>query len=123
MFGLGPATRIYVALGATDMRKGFDGLYGIVRDRLGLEVRSAGICYNGPSTAPNSSDKHRRVRITHPFHPLCGKQFDLVEHKCIFGESYLSFYDPQVSESRHPCFDNVLCCNAAATVICASRDQ
>ena len=40
MFGLGPATRIYVALRATDMRKGFDGLYGIVRDRLGLEVRS-----------------------------------------------------------------------------------
>jgi transposase len=40
VFGLGPATRIYVALGATDMRKGFDGLYGIVRDRLGLEVKS-----------------------------------------------------------------------------------
>jgi transposase len=40
MFGLGPATKIYVALGATDMRKGFDGLYGIVRDKLGLEVRS-----------------------------------------------------------------------------------
>ena len=40
MFGLGPATRIYVALGATDLRKGLDGLYGIVRDRLGLEVRS-----------------------------------------------------------------------------------
>ena len=40
MFGLGPATRIYVALGATDLRKGFDGLYGIVRDKLGLEVRT-----------------------------------------------------------------------------------
>ena len=40
MFGLGPATRIYVALGATDMRKGLDGLHGIVRDRLGLEVRT-----------------------------------------------------------------------------------
>ena len=26
MFGLGPATRIYVAVGVTDMRKGFDGL-------------------------------------------------------------------------------------------------
>ena len=38
VFGLGPATRIYVALGATDMRKGFDGLYGLVRDKLGLEV-------------------------------------------------------------------------------------
>ncbi len=34
MFGLGPATRIYLAVGATDMRKGFDGLYGLVRDRL-----------------------------------------------------------------------------------------
>ena len=40
MFGLGPATRIYVALGATDMRKGFDGLHEIVRDKLGLEVRT-----------------------------------------------------------------------------------
>jgi transposase len=40
VFGLGPATRIYVALGVTDMRKGFDGLYGMVRDRLGVEVRS-----------------------------------------------------------------------------------
>jgi transposase len=34
MFGYGPATRIYLAVGATDMRKGFEGLYGLVRDRL-----------------------------------------------------------------------------------------
>ena len=34
MFGLSLATRIYVALDAVDMRKGFDGLYGIVRDQL-----------------------------------------------------------------------------------------
>ena len=34
MFGFGPATRIYLATGATDMRKGFEGLYGLVRDRL-----------------------------------------------------------------------------------------
>ena len=34
MFGLGPATKIYIALDAVDMRKGFDGLYGLVRDRL-----------------------------------------------------------------------------------------
>ena len=40
MFGIGPATKIYVPLGATDMRKCFDGLYGIVRDKLGLEVRT-----------------------------------------------------------------------------------
>ena len=40
MFGIGPATRIYLALGATDMRKGFEGLYGLVRDRLQLEPLS-----------------------------------------------------------------------------------
>jgi transposase len=40
MFGMGPATRIYLAAGATDMRKGFEGLYGLVRDRLQLEPLS-----------------------------------------------------------------------------------
>ncbi|MBV8397225.1 MAG: IS66 family insertion sequence element accessory protein TnpB [Acetobacteraceae bacterium] len=36
MFGLGPATKVYLAVGATDLRKGFDGLYGLARDALGL---------------------------------------------------------------------------------------
>jgi transposase len=40
VFGIGPATRIYLALGATDMRKGYEGLYGLVRDRLQLEPLS-----------------------------------------------------------------------------------
>ena len=40
MFGVGPATRIYLAAGATDMRKSFEGLYGLVRDRLQCEPRS-----------------------------------------------------------------------------------
>ena len=34
MWGLGPATRVYLAAGSTDMRKSFEGLYGLVRDRL-----------------------------------------------------------------------------------------
>ena len=34
MFGLGPATKIFVAIEAVDMRKGFEGLYGLVRDQL-----------------------------------------------------------------------------------------
>lgn len=40
MLGWGPATRIYLAAGATDMRKGFDGLYGLVRDQLECEPLS-----------------------------------------------------------------------------------
>ncbi|MGD0832789.1 MAG: IS66 family insertion sequence element accessory protein TnpB [Terracidiphilus sp.] len=31
---MGAATRIYLAPGATDMRKSFNGLYGLVRDQL-----------------------------------------------------------------------------------------
>ena len=43
MFGLGAATRIYLAAGATDMRKEFEGLYGLVRDRLQCEPLSGHI--------------------------------------------------------------------------------
>ena len=37
MFGLGPATKIYINLDAMDMRQGFYGLYGLVRDQLGQD--------------------------------------------------------------------------------------
>jgi transposase len=40
MFGWGPATRIYLAAGATDMRKGFEGLYGMAREQLACDPRS-----------------------------------------------------------------------------------
>jgi transposase len=40
VFGLTPATKIYIAIEAVDMRKGFDGLYGLVRDRLGQDPLS-----------------------------------------------------------------------------------
>jgi transposase len=40
VFGIGRATRIYLAAGPTDMRKGFEGLFGLVRDRLMCEPLS-----------------------------------------------------------------------------------
>src|SRR5215211_566503 len=40
MFGLGPATKIYLGAEAVDMRKGFEGLFGIVRDHLGQDPLS-----------------------------------------------------------------------------------
>jgi len=43
VFGIGRATRIYLAPGATDMRKGFEGLYGLVRGRLQCEPLSGHI--------------------------------------------------------------------------------
>jgi transposase len=43
MFAMGAATRIYVATGATDMRKGFNGLEGLVRERLACDPTSGHI--------------------------------------------------------------------------------
>jgi transposase len=40
VFGLGLATKIYIALEAIDMRKGFEGLHGLVRDQLGQDPLS-----------------------------------------------------------------------------------
>jgi len=40
MFGLSVATRIYVGVEPVDMRKGFDGLFGLVRDQLGQDPLS-----------------------------------------------------------------------------------
>jgi transposase len=40
VFSLGPATRIYLGAEAVDMRKGFEGLFGLVRDRLGHDPLS-----------------------------------------------------------------------------------
>jgi len=34
LLGVGPATKIYLAVAAVDLRKGFNGLYGLVRDQL-----------------------------------------------------------------------------------------
>ena len=40
MFGLGPATKIYLCTDPVDMRKGFDGLHGLVRDHLKQDPQS-----------------------------------------------------------------------------------
>ena len=37
MIQLGPATRVFLAAGHTDMRKGFDGLADLVRHRLAAD--------------------------------------------------------------------------------------
>ena len=46
MFGVGPATRVYLAAGVTDMRKGFEGVYGrlVWCGIVCCAIRSAGTC-------------------------------------------------------------------------------
>jgi len=43
MFAIGATTRIYVAIGATDMRKGFNGLDGLIREKLESDPTSGHI--------------------------------------------------------------------------------
>jgi len=52
VIGFGGATRVYLATGATDMRKGFDGLYALSRDRIGEDPLSGHVFVfcNGPRT-------------------------------------------------------------------------
>lgn len=52
MFGWVPATKIYLAAGATDLRQGFEGLYGLARDRLLCEPLSGHVFVfaNAPRT-------------------------------------------------------------------------
>ncbi len=37
MFSLSPATRVFVALEPVDLRQGFNGLHGLVQNRLGAD--------------------------------------------------------------------------------------
>jgi hypothetical protein len=39
-----------------------------------------------PSTAPDPDDRYRRVRVTHRFHPLSGRDFEFVVHRRNWGE-------------------------------------
>lgn len=43
MFGWGPTTRIWLAAGATDLRKGFEGLYGLAREQMQCDPLSGHI--------------------------------------------------------------------------------
>ena len=47
MFGFGPAKRIYLAAGVTDMRAGFEGLYGLVRDRRSAQAGNPELRHHG----------------------------------------------------------------------------
>lgn len=40
MIVAGPATRIFLAPGVTDLRRSFDGLHGLVRSQLSEDPRS-----------------------------------------------------------------------------------
>ncbi|MEW5980081.1 MAG: DUF5372 family protein [Acidobacteriota bacterium] len=47
------------------------------------------------TTAPQGDVTARTFRITHPFHPWHGRQFELVAYKSAWGENRVYFYNEQ----------------------------
>ena len=46
------------------------------------------------STAPSLGSAGRRFRVTHPFHPWLGREFELIVHRSTWGEDRVFYYDP-----------------------------
>jgi len=45
------------------------------------------------SNAPDQDGAQRRFRVTHPFHPLAGREFELVTYRHNWGEDRVYFHD------------------------------
>ncbi|MCH7505836.1 MAG: hypothetical protein IID60_00840 [Proteobacteria bacterium] len=45
------------------------------------------------SNAPDTDSKPRRFRVTHPFHPLFNREFDLLEYRHCWGEERVFYLD------------------------------
>ena len=47
------------------------------------------------SNAPHGADAHRRFHVTHPFHPLFQREFDLITHRSNWGDDRVYFHDDE----------------------------
>ena len=47
------------------------------------------------SNAPCESGVRKRFRVTHPFHPLFGSEFELLEYRTNWGEDRVYFHDSE----------------------------
>jgi hypothetical protein len=45
------------------------------------------------STILDRVDLTQKIKITHPFHPLSGQEFELVDYRHNWGENRVYFYD------------------------------
>ena len=47
--------------------------------------------YRSHLITPGGQNKGKAFRVTHPFHPLFGQEFNILFRRCIDGEDYLFF--------------------------------
>ncbi|MGO9975990.1 MAG: DUF5372 family protein, partial [Solirubrobacteraceae bacterium] len=53
--------------------------------RASCETAARSCPWTASSNTPGRADP-QRVRVTHPFHPLCGREFEFVRQKKNWGE-------------------------------------
>ncbi|MCP5044009.1 MAG: hypothetical protein GY944_23520 [bacterium] len=46
-----------------------------------------------PSNALDAEAEHRRFRVTHPFHPLFGREYELIQYRHFWGEDRIVYVD------------------------------
>jgi hypothetical protein len=69
--------------------------YGGNDDWIAVPSRSdaQSILSNRPSTTLDPVDQIERFRVTHPFHPLHGQEFALVDRRSAWAEDRVYFHD------------------------------
>ena len=76
--------------------------HGFYRYRARLKIvlgrcgGSAPVClYNELTTTHSSTGSEQTFQVTHPFHPLYGRQYELIDTRCTWGENRVYYYDDQ----------------------------
>src|SRR5258707_10626693 len=66
------------------------------RRRTSPECRATGVrceVWIKSSTTPNPDDRYSKVRVTHRFHPLYGREFEFVVRRLNWGEDRVYVHD------------------------------
>jgi len=66
-------------------------------DRIGFDETTQPVRWDDYQESSNAGclgNAQSRFRITHPFHPLCGAEYELVTRKLTWGEDRVFYYDP-----------------------------
>lgn len=66
------------------------------------ECSAQHVLWRNPSNAGHQGSAERVFRVTHPFHPLSGREFELLEQRWAWGELRVYFHDDEGKLRRMP---------------------
>ena len=73
------------------------------------------------SNAPDTDAEHRRFQITHRFHPLFGREYDLIDYRHSWGEDRVVYVDEQGDTRILPASWTSAAADDPFTVVSAER--